>query len=167
MKALRLLIGIVAAAAAAVTLGVARVPFTPDLFLFPVADAARGGAPVFAMLAGLAAGLAEDALSVPGRLLGLHAFAKILIGYFLATIGARTVAEKPLAVGVLLCGATVLESGILLLLLWVLRGEVLAPDPGTLAVRAVVTGLLGMLLHYASRVPWRARREARRRRRLT
>jgi rod shape-determining protein MreD len=143
------------------------VPFSPDLFLYPVADAARGGVSVFAMLAGLVAGLAEDALTVPGRLLGLHAFAKVLIGYFLATIGARTVVEKPLAVGVLLGGAVVLESGVLLLLLWILRGEPLAPDPGALAVRAVVTGLVGMLLHYASRVPWRARREARRRRRLT
>ena len=107
------------------------------------------------------------AFTAPGRLLGLHAFTKILIGYILATLGARTVVEKPLAVGVLLAGASIFESGVLVLLLWMLRGEPLPPDPATLALRAGTTGALGALLHYGSRVNWRARREARRRRRLS
>ena len=62
------------------------------------------------MLAGLLAGLLEDLVSVPGRLLGLHAFTKVLIGYLLATIAARTVIEKPAAVGGLLAGAVLTES---------------------------------------------------------
>ena len=162
-----MLAGTLLAAACTVAAGAARLPVAPDFFLYPVADASRGGAAVFTMLAGLLAGLCEDALSVPARLLGLHAFAKVLIGYLLATLGARTVVEKPIAVGFLLSGAVVLESGILLGLLWILRGEPFPPDPAALAVRAGLTGLLGGLLHHASRVPWRARREARRRRRLS
>jgi rod shape-determining protein MreD len=167
LKALRLLAGVVVAAAATVGFAIARIPWPPDFFLYPVADTARGGAPVFAMLGGLVAGLAEDALTVPGRLLGLHAFSKVLIGYFLATIGARTVVEKPIGVGVLLAGAVFFESAVLVLLLWVLRGEPLGPNPAALAARATTTGAVGMLLHHASRIPWRARREARRRRRLS
>jgi rod shape-determining protein MreD len=167
MKALRLLIGTVLAAACTIAAAAARLPAAPDFFLYPVADASRGGAAILTMLGGLLAGLTEDALTVPARLLGLHAFAKVLIGYLLATLGARTVVEKPLAVGLLLSGAVLLESGILLVLLWLLRGQLLPPQPAALAWRALATGLVGAALHHASRVPWRARREARRRRRLS
>ncbi|HKC24243.1 MAG TPA: rod shape-determining protein MreD [Thermoanaerobaculia bacterium] len=167
MKALRVLVGTVLAAACTIAAAAARLPASPDFFLYPVADASRGGAAILTMLAGLLAGLTEDALTVPARLLGLHAFAKILIGYLLATLGARTVVEKPLAVGLLLSGAVLLESGILLVLLWLLRGQLLPPRPEALAWRVAATGLVGAALHHASRVPWRARREARRRRRLS
>jgi rod shape-determining protein MreD len=157
----------VLATACTVAAAAARLPSAPDFFLYPVADAARSGAPIFTMLAGLVAGLTEDALSLPARLLGLHAFAKILIGYLLATLGARTVVEKPISVGLLLSGTVVLESAVLLVLLWLLRGEPLLPQASALVARAVLTGVLGGLLHHASRIPWRARREARRRRRLS
>lgn len=167
MKALRLLFGTALALAATIALAVARVPAAPDFFLYPVADASRLGAPVFAMAAGLVAGLVQDAVTVPARLLGLHAFAKILVGYLLATLGARTVVEKPVAVGLLLSGAVVLEGGVLALLLWLLKGEPMPPAPAVLAARAATTGLVGALLHTASRVPWKARRDARRRRRLS
>lgn len=166
MKALRLGIGLVLAVLATLALGALRVPAPPDFFLLVVADMARGGAVVPAMLAGLPAGLLEDSLTGPGRLLGLHAFTKILIGYLFATIGSRTIVEKPLAVGGLLAGAVLAEAATLTFLLWVLRGEVLAPAPWILAGRALSTGLLGGALHAASRVPWRQRREARRRMRL-
>ncbi len=119
------------------------------------------------MLAGLPAGLLEDALAGPGHLLGLHAFTKILMGYLLATIGSRTIVEKPLAVGGLLAGAVLAEAATLTFLLWILRGTLLAPAPWTLLARALSTGLLGGALHAASRVPWRQRRETRRRMRLT
>ena len=96
---------------------------------------------------------------MPGRLLGLHAFTKILVGYLLATIAARTVVEKPAAIGGLLAAAVVLES--------------LAPRPSSsgssgarrsspspvlVASRAVATGLLAMALDAAARYPWRERR---------
>jgi rod shape-determining protein MreD len=147
--------------------GAANLPAAPDFFLLPVADAARGGAPVMAMVAGLCAGLLEDVLSVPGRLLGLHAFTKILAGYLLATIGARTVVEKPVAVGGLLAGAVLFESAARFLLLWVLRGDALAPGAVLLVARALATGLLGAALYAASRVNWKERREARRRVKLS
>jgi rod shape-determining protein MreD len=167
LKALRLAIGVALAVLATLALGALRVPAPPDFFLLVVADVARGGAVVPAMLGGVPAGLLEDALTGPGHLLGLHAFTKVLIGYLLATIGSRTIVEKPLAVGGLLAGAVLAEAGMLTFLLWVLRGDVLAPAPWLLLGRALSTGLVGGALYAAARVPWRQRRDARRRMRLT
>ena len=110
MKPLRVALGLALAVLATLALGALRFPAPPDFFLLVVADMARGGAAVPAMLAGLPAGLLEDALQGPSRLLGLHAFTKILVGYLLATMGARTVVEKPLAVGGLLAGAVLVEA---------------------------------------------------------
>ena len=166
MKPLRVAVGLSLAVLATLALGAIHMPAPPDLFLLVVADMARGGTAVPAMLAGLPAGLLQDGLFGPGRLLGLHAFSKILIGYLLATLGARTVVEKPLAVGGLLAGAVVVEAATLTLLIWVLTGELLPPDPWRLVARAATTGALGGLLYAASRVPWKERRAARRRVRL-
>ena len=166
MKTLRVAVGLSLAVLATLALGALNVPAPPDFFLLVVADMARGGAAVPAMLAGLPAGLLQDGLFSPGRLLGLHAFSKILVGYLLATVGARTVVEKPVAVGGLLTGAVLVEAATLTFLIWVLRGDFLPPAPLPLAARALTTGVFGGLLYAASRVPWRQRREARRRVRL-
>jgi rod shape-determining protein MreD len=147
-------------------LGALGLRGTPDLFLLPVGDSARRGGPPLAMVAGLLAGLLEDLVSAPGRLVGLHAFTKILVGYLLAAVAARTVVEKPAAVGGLLAGAVLFEALVLVLLLWILRGEVLFPAPLVLALRAVSTAAVGTALHVAVRVPWRERRAARRRMKL-
>jgi rod shape-determining protein MreD len=166
MKPLRVAVGLSLAVLATLALGALHMPVPPDFFLLVVADVARGGAAVPAMLAALPAGLLQDGLFGPGRLLGLYAFSKILIGYLLATVGARTVVEKPLAVGGLLAGAVLVEAAILTSLMWVLKGDFLPPAPLLLAGRALTTGVLGGLLYAASRVPWKERRQARRRVRL-
>jgi rod shape-determining protein MreD len=167
MKPLRVAVGLSLAVLATLALGALHVPAPPDFFLLVVADIARGGAAIPAMLVALPAGLLQDGLFGPGRLLGLHAFSKVLIGYLLATVGARTVVEKPLAVGGLLAGAVLVEAATLTFLIWVLKGDLLPPAPWPLAARALATGALGGLLYAASRVPWRQRREARRRVRLS
>ncbi len=164
--AFRLAVGLALSTLGTLGLGALGVPGAPDLFLLPVGDAARRGGAQLAMVAGLIAGLLEDLVGTSGRLLGLHAFTKVLAGYLLATIGARTVVEKPVAVGGLLAGTVLLESFALVLLFWILRGEALTPAPFLLLGRAATTGLLAGALHAASRVPWKQRREARRRIRL-
>lgn len=166
MKPLRVAISLSLAALATLALGALHVPAPPDFFLLVVADLARGGAAVPAMLAGIPAGLLEDALLSPGRLLGLHVFSKILVAYLLATVGARMVIEKPVAVGGLLAGAVLVETATLTFLMWVLKGDFLPPSPWPLAARALATGVLAAGLHAASRVPWKLRREARRRVRM-
>jgi rod shape-determining protein MreD len=166
LKPLRVAIGLSLAVLATLAFGALHVPAPPDFFLLVVADIARGGAAVPAMLVALPAGLLEDTLLAPGRLLGLHAFSKILVGYLLATLGARTVVEKPMAVGGLLAGAVFAEAATLTFLVWVLKGDFLPPAPWLLLARAAMTGFFGGLLYAASRVPWKQRREARRRVRL-
>jgi len=166
VTALRLAVGLALSTLGTLGLGALGVPGAPDLFLLPVGDAARRGGAPLAMVAGLIAGLLEDLVGTSGRLLGLHAFTKVLAGYLLATIGARTVVEKPVAVGGLLAGTVLLESLALVFLFWILRGEALTPAPLLVLGRATTTGLLAGALHAASRVPRKQRREARRRIRL-
>jgi rod shape-determining protein MreD len=163
---LRLAAGLSLSTLGTLGLGALGVPAAPDLFLLPVADAARRSGAPLAMIAGLLAGLLEDLVSVPGRLLGLHAFTKVLAGYLLAAVAARTVVEKPVSVGGLLAGTVLVESLALVLLLWILRGEAVVPPPLVLLSRAAATGLLAGALQAAQRVPWRERRAARRRMKL-
>ena len=167
MKLLRAPVGLLLALAATLGFGAAGLPLGPDFFLVPVADAARGGTPLLAMFVGLAGGLLEDALGNPERLLGLHAFGKVLLGYLLATLGARMIVEKPAAVGGLLAAAVLVETALVVVLLWILRGTPSVPRLDGVLIRAGATGLLGGMLFALSRVPWRERWSARRRRRLS
>ena len=159
-------LGVVLAALGTLLLGAVRLPHPPDLFFLPVGAVARRGASVAAMLTGLLAGLAQDALTVPGRLWGLNAFSKVLLAYLMAAIGARALVEKPVMLGLLVWGAVALDGLVLAGLLWVLRGEPLLPDPFSLAIRAGVTGLLATLVQALLRYPWKEARAARRRRKL-
>jgi rod shape-determining protein MreD len=167
VKALRVLAGLLAALLGTFGIGAAQIPFPPDLFMVSVADAARGGTVYRAMLAGLSAGLLEDLLRTPPRLLGLHAFTKVLVGYALATAETRFVVEKPSWVAGLLAGAVVAESLTLSLLLAVFRGEPFALAGGKdLAARALSTAAVGAAIAALVRIPWKARLAARRRRRI-
>ncbi len=166
MTSVRLAAGLALSLLGTLGFGALGLRAAPDLLMLPVGDVALRGRAPLAMLAGLLAGLLEDLVSVPGRLLGLHAFTKILLGYLLASIAARTVIAKPAAIGALLGAAVLLESVALLLLLWLLRGEMLLPSPLLVLARAAGTGILAAALQAAARYPWRERREARRRLRL-
>lgn len=164
MNALLLGAGLVLATLGTLLLGALRVPGGPDLFLVPVAAAARRGSAVRAMFTGLAAGFLEDALAVPARLYGLNAFSKVLIAYILAAVGARTIVERPATAGALLAGAALVETAVVSALLWVVRGELLLPSPTSLAIRIGATGLVGAAYHALARQPWKERWAARRRR---
>jgi cell shape-determining protein MreD len=118
------------------------------------------------MLTGLLAGLVQDALTSPVRLLGLNAFSKILLAYLMAAIGARALVEKPVMFGILAWAAVALESLVLTGLIWILRGEPLLPDPLSVTLRAAGTGILAALLQAGVRYPWKEARAARRRRKL-
>ena len=159
-------LGVALAALGTLLLGMLRLPHPPDLFFLPVGAVARRGLAIPAMLTGLLAGLVQDALTSPGRLFGLNAFSKVLLAYLMAAIGARALVEKPVMFGLLAWGAVALDGLVLAGLVWVLRGELLLPDPLALALRAAGTGLLAALLQVLVRYPWKAAREARRRRKL-
>lgn len=163
---LKLVAGLAAALFGTVAFGGTRIPVGPDLFLFPVAFAARGGHPIRAMFTGLLAGLLEDSLVTPPRLLGLNAFSKILVGYLLATIESRVIIERPAAIGALLAGSVAVQSLLVATLLWFLRGEFFAPPVAEIALRSLVTGLLAVFLMAVTRLPWPRRLRRRRAPRL-
>ena len=166
MKPLRLLGGLVGAVLGTFALGAAAIPISPDLFLLLVADNTRGGTVYRAMLTGLAAGFLEDLLRTPPRLLGLHVFTKVLLGYLLATAQARFVVERPSWVAGLLAGAVLVESLTLSVLLSVFRGERLLWGGREAVIRALLTAAAGAAVAALLRIPWRERLAARRRRRI-
>ena len=160
-------LGVALAALGTLLLGVLRLPHPPDLFFLPVAAVARRGRAIPAMLTGLLAGLAQDALTSPVRLLGLNAFSKVLLAYLMAAIGARALVEKPVMFGILAWAAVALDSLVLAGLLWVLRGEPLLPDllsarPPRRRDRRPRRPPPGRCVRY----PWKEARAARRRRKL-
>ena len=159
-------LGVALAALGTLLLGVLRLPHPPDLFFLPVASVSRRGHAIPAMLTGLLAGLVQDALTSPVRLLGLNAFSKVLLAYLMAAIGARALVEKPLMFGILAWAAVALDGLVLTGLVWVLRGEPLLPDLLSVTIRAAGTGVLAALLQAAVRYPWKEARAARRRRKL-
>ncbi len=160
------LLGVALAALGTLLLGVLRLPHPPDLFFLPVAAVSRRGRAIPAMLTGLLAGLVQDALTSPVRLLGLNAFSKVLLAYLMAAIGARALVEKPLMFGILAWAAVALDGLVLTGLVWVLRGEPLLPDLLSVSLRAAGTGVLATLLQAGLRYPWKEARAARRRRKL-
>lgn len=159
-------LGVALAALGTLLLGMLRLPNPPDLFYLPAGAVARKGHAIPAMLTGLLAGFVQDALTSPGRLFGLNAFSKVLLSYLMAAVGARALVEKPVMFGLLAWGAVALDGLVLAGLVWVLRGELLLPDPLALALRAAGTGLLAALLQVLVRYPWKEARAARRRRKL-
>ncbi len=163
---LRFPLGLVLAVAATIGTGALRIPAGPDFFLFAVAAVSRSGRPVPAMLAGLAAGLVEDSLRSAPRLLGLHAFTKIVLGYLLAELAARFTVGRPTAAGAVLGAAVLVESGLVSLLLLFLQGDLALSEPLPLLLRVTTTAAGGAALLAASRVPWQARFAPRRRRSL-
>ena len=167
MNAVLVLAGLGLAAAGTLVLGALNVPHGPDLFLLPVAEAARRGGPVRAMFTGLAAGFLQDALAVPARLYGLNAFSKVLAGYLLAAVCARTLVDRSALAGALLSAAALVDAAVVSWLLWVVRGEVLVPPPSSLAIRIAVTGVAGAAAFAVANQPWRERWAARRRGRRT
>ena len=167
MKPLRVAIGLSLAVLATLALGALHVPAPRTSSSSSSRTWPRAAPPCPRCSSVFRPAFSRTLLLAPGRLLGLHAFSKILVGYLLATLGARTVVEKPLAVGGLLAGAVLVEAATLTFLVWVLKGDFLPPAPWLLLARAATTGLFGGLLYAASRVPWKQRREARRRVRLT
>jgi rod shape-determining protein MreD len=135
-----------------------------DWFLLATATVARSGNFVRAVLAGAAAGFAEDAVSQ--QLLGMNAFAKAILGYALTIVAVRMVFGGALAVGAALAVASLANEAIVALL-----GALLLQSPivvfSTDALwRAVATGVAGAALEAAWAFPWREWWKRRRLRRL-
>jgi len=116
-----------------------------DPYVILIVYYAMGGHLAGAIIAGVAAGLAQDAftISIPG----LHAFTLTLVGYVVAFINLRLALNGIFAFGGCLLGASLLNE----LLAWALPAMLLPQPipfhPQILLARSIVTTMSGMLLY--------------------
>jgi rod shape-determining protein MreD len=133
-----------------------------DLFLVLTVLFALAGDSRAALLGGLAAGTAHDALA--GGLFGIFGFADTIVGYGVARLSQRLVIERPSGVLPVAAVASVVQQAVAVGLALSLLPDPRLPDPIWLAIRAAVSGVLGMLLFGLGRW-WRGGADRRRRRR--
>ncbi len=155
MKAGRVALLLVAATALQFFIGGSRhrAAWPVDCFLIATAVVARGGNTSRAVLIGGALGFLEDAFAQ--ELLGMNAFAKSALGYFLAVLSVRVVFGGAWAVGAALALASLVNDAIVALLsLLLLRAPLVLISRESLW-RAAATGVTAGLLEAARKFPWR------------
>lgn len=116
-----------------------------DPYVILIVYYAMGGHLVGAIVAGLAAGVVQDAftISIPG----LHAFTLTLVGYLVAFVNLRLALNGILAFGGCLLGASLLNEALAHLLPVVLLPQPLPFHPEIFFARSVVTTMSGMLVY--------------------
>lgn len=147
MRALKL----AAALLAALVIHLAGVRLWPDfprafdLFVVVVVLNALGASSLSGLLGGMVAGLTHDVLS--GGPYGLFGFADTIIGYLAARAGQRLVIQGASGVLLVVAVAVLMQRAVLLLLGAVLLAGSDAPAPLWWALQALLTGLVGAVVH--------------------
>ena len=167
MRALRFLAALLIAALLQI-LGQKLVPSffaVVDLLLLVAILNTLDSGPVGSLAGGSLTGLLQDALT--GGLFGLHGFANTLTAWLAFRVGQRMVIAQSSQVGLLLALTAGLQQVLLVLLGYLMLPGGDLPGLGILAMRMVLSGILGALL-YAGAQRFSARfsnwRERRRRR---
>jgi rod shape-determining protein MreD len=119
-----------------------------DPFLLIVVYAALAGGAIRGMLAGAAAGWVQDAL-FGGRVLGLSALSKLLIGYAAGAAGGRFLITTSGARALAVLAASVADGVLVPWLASVFAIDVTPVGPLVLVARACTNALLGGLLFAA------------------
>jgi len=135
-----------------------------DWLLVATAIVARAGGFGRTVLTGTVGGLIEDVLTE--ALLGLNAFAKAAIGYFLAFVSVRVIFGGALAVGGVIALCSLANDAIVAVLRSLLLGSPVVLGTPEALWGAVATGTTAGALEAAWSFPWREWRERRRLRRL-
>jgi rod shape-determining protein MreD len=116
-----------------------------DPFLLVVVYCALAGNEVSGLLAGSAAGWVQDVL-FGGRVLGLSALSKLLVGYAVGLVAGRFLIATTAARALVVLLATVADALLVQWLASVFSVEAAGLSPVTLASRATLTALAGGLL---------------------
>jgi len=112
-----------------------------DLMLLPVVWYGIAGSQRSGMLVGCAAGLLQDAWFQFG-VFGLNGFKKTLLGWILGGLGSRFDLNRQGGRVVFGALASLADSLMGLGLRRLLDQQIAAPNPGEIAIKAAVTGLL-------------------------
>jgi len=135
-----------------------------DVFLVIVVLYALEGSSLAALFAGLVVGLLHDTLTSGPY--GLFGFADTIVGYTTARLAQRLVIQRSTGVLALVSFAAVAQQAIVAGLAFLLLPTPELPNPVWVAVRAGISGILGMAIHIAT-INWRRAAEARRRGRMS
>jgi rod shape-determining protein MreD len=110
VKAAGVILAIVAAVVLQTTFGrfIGRATVSVDLVLVVVVYVALTSGPVTGLLAGTAAGLAQDALS--SGIIGVGGLAKTLVGFLTGIIGTQFIVAQPFSRFVVFLAATALHA---------------------------------------------------------
>ncbi len=166
MTALKLLAGL----AAAVLVHLALMQVWPDLarmvdvFLVLVVLQGLGGSSLASLFVGLLVGLAHDTLT--GNPFGLFGFADTIVGYGAARLAQRLVIQRPTGVLAVVGFASVLQEAVVVALMVMLLPDPELPTPLAVALRAGLSGTIGMVVYVAGS-RWRRGSETRRRNRMS
>jgi rod shape-determining protein MreD len=141
-----------------------KLALAVDLFLVVIVLYGLGGNSLASLFAGLLVGLVHDVLT--NNPFGLFGFAGTIVGYSTARLAQRLVIQRATGVLAVVSFAAALQEAIVVALMVMLLPEPQLPAPLELAVRAGVSGVLGMVLYMAG-TRWRSGADTRRRNRMS
>lgn len=135
-----------------------------DVFLVVIVLYGLGGNSLGSLFAGLLVGLVHDSLT--NNPFGLFGFAGTIVGYSTARLAQRLVIQRATGVLAVVSFAAALQEAIVVGLMMMMLPDPQLPAPLGLAVRAGVSGVLGMVLYMAGR-RWSSGADTRRRNRMS
>jgi rod shape-determining protein MreD len=122
---------------------IARTTVAVDLVLVVVVYVALTSGPVTGLLAGTAAGLAQDALS--SGVIGIGGLAKTLVGFLSGIIGTQFIVAQPFSRFVVFLAATVLHAIVFIGLYVVLDLREFGTPYAAVAWQAVANAVVGVV----------------------
>jgi rod shape-determining protein MreD len=116
-----------------------------DPYIILVVYYSMGGNVLGAIVAGVMAGLVQDAFS--GAIFGLHAFSLTVCAYIVAYINSRLMLRGTLAFGANLGGAVIVNELVIYILVNILLRQRIEMFEQGLIVKMIFTTLFGMLVY--------------------
>jgi rod shape-determining protein MreD len=118
-----------------------RVPV--NLVLVAVVYIGLSFGAVTGMLAGAAAGLAQDALA--GSIVGIGGLSKTLVGFLVGVLGAQFIVSQTIPRFVMFVGATLVHEIVFEALYGLVEGRAFALKMSTALVQALVNAVIGIM----------------------
>jgi rod shape-determining protein MreD len=115
-----------------------------DLILVAVVCVSLIGGPITGLLAGAAAGLAQDALS--SGVIGIGGLSKTVVGFLAGTIGSQLIVTQPIPRFVVFIGATILHAAIFIGLYLLLDLRQFGSPYAAVAGQALGNALVGVVV---------------------
>ncbi len=145
MKTLAVLVALTAALALQTTISGLLIGKTVavNLVLVAVVYIALAFGPVIGLFAGMAGGLAQDALA--GGIVGIGGLSKTLVGFLVGVLGAQFIVANMLPRFVMFAAATLLHEIVFEGLQALTQGHAFAPHYSAALTQALVNAIIGVM----------------------